>query len=115
MADITTQGRIVRKSITAMTWATGAGHAAQTETMKINGTITRIILKASSVTDDPDVTLTLTEGELSATIFDSGAKDDGATYVFDTALDVAGTTTISVDPSADAGGAAQTLTVNVTV
>ena len=69
---------------------------------------------ASSVaTGNPTVTLTMTEDILSATIFAPGAKADGATYVFDTAIDVDGQITISIDPSADSG--ATSLVVDIVV
>jgi hypothetical protein len=82
-------------------------------------------MQVSEVTGDPDVTLTVTDAN-SLTLFTSGAKNDGTNYRFNArsykAVQDADfnpvplvneSLTISIDPDADAGGAAQTLTVTV--
>ena len=100
--------------IVTQTWATGDGHAEQSETVAINGILEKVILKASSVTGDPDVTLTIDDGGDNE-IFNSEAKDDGATYTFSVYEPISGIMKIAVDPSADAGGSSQTLTVVITL
>ncbi len=104
----------VWERIVTQTWATGDGHAEQSETVAINGILQKIILKASSVTGDPDVTLTIDDGGDNE-IFNSGAKDDGATYTFSVYEPISGIMKIAVDPSADPGGSSQTLTVVITL
>ena len=104
----------VWERIVTQTWATGDGHAEQSETVAINGILEKVILKASSVTGDPDVTLTIDDGGDNE-IFNSGAKDDGATYTFSVYEPIGGIMKIAVDPSADPGGSSQTLTVVITL
>jgi hypothetical protein len=118
--------RITRATITK-TWATGAGHAAQTGTIpKITGTLVRIDMRISEVTGDPDVVLLVTDSN-SNTLFTS-TKDDNTKTVylarshkgtqdadFNPIPMVDETVTVSMDPSADAGGSGQTLTVVVDV
>ncbi len=104
----------VWERIVTQTWATGDGHAEQSETVAINGILEKVILKASSVTGDPDVTLTIDDGGDNE-IFNSEAKDDGATYTFSVYEPISGIMKIAVDPSADPGGSSQTLTVVITL
>lgn len=118
----------IKKASQTKTWVTGAGHAAQTFTIPAQtGKLVEVGVQVSEVTGDPDVTVTITDGN-SVTLFSSGAKDDAANYRFRTESNkaspdadfnpsyfVAETLTVSIDPSADAGGAAQTLTVTVDV
>ncbi len=104
----------VWERIVTQTWATGDGHAEQSETVVINGILEKVIMKASSVTGDPDVTLTIDDGGDNE-IFNSGAKDDGATYTFSVYEPISGIMKIAADPSADAGGSSQTLTVVITL
>ncbi len=100
--------------IVTQTWATGDEHAEQSEPVAINGVLQKVILKVSSVTGDPDVTLTIDDNGDNE-IFNSGAKDDGATYTFSLHEPVSGVIDIAVDPSADPGGSGQTLTVVITL
>jgi len=94
-----------RKSITQMTWAAGAAHTAQTEDIVVNGIIKRIDLRISEVSEAINVTSTITD-DLTNVIFTTGAKADGASYLFDEgelatdAFCVVGTITITVDPAA---------------
>ncbi len=104
----------VWERIVTQTWATGDGHAEQSQTVAINGILEKVILKASSVTGDPDVTLTIDDSGDNE-IFNSGAKDDGATYTFSVYEPISGIMKIAVDPSADPGGSSQTLTVTTTL
>jgi len=114
------KSRAWRSSITQMTWATGAGHAAQTETIAANGEIKMICIRISSVTANPTVTTAITDAQGNA-VFTITAAADGTNYVYmvDDFLPVDGSIivteglTVSVDPSADAGGSAQTLTVDL--
>ncbi len=104
----------VWKRIVTQTWATGDGHAEQTETVAINGILQKVIMKASSVTGNPTVTLTIDDNGDNE-IFTSGAKADGATYTFSVYEPISGIMKIAVDPSADPGGSSQTLTVVITL
>ena len=107
-----------------LSWATGEGHAAQTATF--NGAIMlieRVDVLISSVTANPTVTITWADengvvilvGTNFATLADGTNHlflSTKATADFD-AIPVNNDITITVDPSADAGGAGQTLTVDV--
>ncbi len=104
----------VWERIVTQTWATGDGHDEQTQTVAINGILQKVIMKASSVTGDPDVTLTIDDNGDNE-IFNSGAQDDGATYTFSVYEPISGIMKIAVDPSADAAGSSQTLTVVITL
>lgn len=105
-------------SITQMTWATGAGHAAQTETVPINGIIKEIVFDVSEVTGDPDVVFSIQDAD--GNEFYTVTTNDGTTtknyvttHFAEGQLSFAKGFIVSADPSADAGGAAQTLTVDV--
>ena len=116
----------IKKVSTTKTWATSDGHAAQTATFgNLTGKLVEVGLQASSVTGDPDVTVTVADSD-SVTIFSPGAQNDGGNYRFDTeshkgspdadfnpSYFVNETLTVSIDPSVDAGGSAQKLTVTV--
>ncbi len=104
----------VWERVVTQTWSTGDGHAEQSEPVVINGVLQKIILKVSGVTGDPDVTLTIDDNGDNE-IFNSGAQDDNDTYTFSVHEPVSGTIDIAVDPSADAGGSGQTLTVVTTL
>jgi hypothetical protein len=100
-------------------WQTGDGHAAQTLTLSgIVGALENVIAVISEVTGNPTVNITISD-ENSATLASFSALADGTVHVkqyptdFDSILVAGGDITISVDPSADAGGAGQTLTVAV--
>ncbi len=105
---------VVWEKVITQTWATGDAHDEQSETVAINGILEKVILKVSSVTGDPDVTLTIDDGGDNE-IFNSGAKNDGATYTFSVYEPISGIMKIAVDPSADPGGSSQTLTVVITL
>lgn len=117
---------VARYEFTTLTWVTGDGHDAQTASLNINGTILRQDIIISSVTANPTVTISVTnQNSVVLTELGHTAIADGTKHTFDsissksspdadfnpvTTNDVI---TISVDPSADAGGTAQTLTVTV--
>ena len=115
-------GRAWRSSITQLDWITGEGHAAETETIQANGEIKMICVRISSVTANPTITLTMTDAQGNLVFTKSGIAD-GTDYIYkpDDFLAIDGTILVteglivSVDPSADAGGAAQTLTVDVDI
>jgi hypothetical protein len=121
---------IGKRSTATKTWATNAGHAAQTDTLaRLTGKLVEVDIAISSVTGDPDVTVTIKKKDTNgATVFSSGAKNDGTNYVFssesnqavqDAAFDPVWLFDedlyVSIDPDGDAGGTAQTLSVTVTV
>ena len=115
-------GRAWRESITQMTWATGEAHAAQTEALPVNGEIKMICVRLSSVTANPTITLTMTDAQGNL-VFTKAGIIDGTDHIYkpDDFLAIDGTiivtegVTVSVDPSADAGGSNQTLTVDVDI
>lgn len=112
---------IGKLQFTQLDWITGEGHAAQTASINnSNMLVERIDVIISSVTGNPTSSVTITD-ENSCTIATLTGLTDGTKHVklatkatadFD-AIPVNNTLTISVDPSVDAGGAAQTLTVDV--
>jgi hypothetical protein len=111
--------------ITQQSWATGAGHAAKTTDLaNLNGMLERIDIIISSVTDNPTVDVTLTDSNsctlVSLTGLADGTKHVKLAYSNKSSPDadfnpipINDTVTVSIDPSADAGGTAQTLTVDV--
>jgi hypothetical protein len=119
--------RLTKTSITK-TWATSAGHAAQTQVLgKVTGKLIAVGMQVSAVTGDPDVTVAITDAA-DLSLFNSGAQNDGANYRFGTESNkaspdadfnpsyvVSEDLTVSIEPDADAGGDAQTLTVTVDV
>ena len=113
---------IARYSIDQLSWITGAGHAAQTETIEMFGMCEAIGIRISSVTDNPTVTITFTD-ENGNEIYNTGALADGTNYYYTPSeflptaekFPMWGDMVISADPSADAGGVAQTLTVDVDI
>lgn len=112
---------VARYEFAQQSWATGAGHASAAPTLaNVNGYIERIDVLVSSVTADPNVDVTLTDHN-TCQLASFTNLDDGTKHVklatsdatdFD-ALPVCGTLTATIDPSADAGGTGQTLTVDV--
>lgn len=99
------------------TWATGDGSTAQTVTLNnMNGVIQAAVISISEVTGNPTVDVTLTD-DLSAELAAFSTLADGTKHYKDEGdfnnIPVAGDVIISVDPSADPGGSAQTLTVIV--
>ena len=115
-----TLGRAWRASIDQMSWITGAGHAAQTEFLEVNGEVKTMYLRVSAVTANPTITLTLTDPQGNLT-FTLAAIADGTDHIYkqddfkavDGPMIITEGVTVSVDPSADAGGSAQTLTVDL--
>lgn len=116
---------VARVECTRVSWATGDGHAAKTTTATVNGIIYRIDVIASEVTANPTLNVTFADQNGTVCIAAQNALPDG-TANFRNALvnsilvsadfnpvAVAGTITVTVDPSADPGGVAQTLTVDV--
>lgn len=115
---------ISRQQFTQLSWATGAGHAAQTATIKnLSMLIERIDVIISSVTANPTVTVTFSDENSAAPIDHTNlaALADGTKHVLLStkatpdfaAVPVCGNLTVSADPSADPGGAGQELTVDV--
>ena len=114
-------------------WETGEGHTAQTDVIPCNFLPEAVFLSISSVTADPtvDVTISLVMDGDEYTIDTFSTLADGTNHVFSVFkatpdFDVAplyagldGVATdgvkISIDPSADAGGSGQTLTVKAYV
>jgi len=122
--------RILKSSPITKTWATDAGHGPLTGTLTgLRGKLVQVEVVASEVAGDPDVVVTITRDDASGPpVFASGAKDDAATYLFpceshkavpDALFNpvwlVDQSLFVSIDPDADAGGVAQTLTVSVYV
>lgn len=109
------------------TWITGEGHAAKTLTRDVNGTIGRVDVILSSVTGNPTVIVTLRDQNSAIVVPDAflNALADGTNHTFRAwsnlgtpdadfnAVPHNGNITVSMDPSADAGGAGQTLTATV--
>lgn len=116
---------IEKKTFASLTWATGAGHAAQTtELNDIEGIIERIDLIISSVTGNPTTNFTITD-ENSCVPISFSSLADGTYHVkyglskgatdsdFNPTPVNNSTLTLSADPSADAGGSGETLTITV--
>jgi hypothetical protein len=117
---------VSRMDFETKTWATGAGHAAQTATLtNVNGICTRIDVVISSVTANPTITVTITDAD-GNTMFTFSTLADGTHHIklarsnkstqdadFNEVPFCEETLTASIDPSADAGGSDQTLSVGV--
>jgi hypothetical protein len=103
-------------------WQTGDGHAAQqVDVPFINGTIKQVVVNASSVTDNPTLTVSL-QGDQSETLYSVGSLADGTVHCkkpgdtgFGDIVVCEDALSIIVDPSADPGGTSQTLTVVVVI
>lgn len=98
---------------------TGDGHAEQTITMaNLNGFIEAFSANISSVTANPTVDISFTDAN-SAVLHDETGLADGTIHSKDASdfdkIPVDGNITLGVDPSADAGGSGQTLTIIVDV
>lgn len=111
-------GKIWERKAT-LVWETGDGHAAQELTLEhLVGAMENVVVAISEVTANPTVTVTLSgpEGE---TLLSLATLADGTVHFkqypgdFDSILLAGFPVTLSVDPSADAGGSEQTLTVEV--
>lgn len=112
------------------TWITGEGNAAKTQvTAGIQGTVVGLTIIISSVTDNPTVAVTFRDADGCIIIPDAAfaALTDGTSHIFfflseqgtqdatENPVPVMGPVTVSITPSADAGGSAQTLTVKVRI
>ena len=116
---------VEKKAFAQLDWVTDEGHEAQTATLSnIEGIIERVDIIISSVTGNPTTNITITDENSSQIISFSTLADGtshvkyglskGATDCDFNATPVNNTTlTLSADPSADAGGTSQTLTVDV--
>ncbi len=118
-------GPVNRHEFPRVSWATGAGHAARTTTATVNGTVLRIDIIISEVTANPTVNVSYADHNSVVCLPAMNALAD-ATKHFKNAMvnsisasadfnpvAVCGDITITIDPSADPGGTAQTLTVDV--
>jgi len=101
-------------------WQTGDEHAAQSITLaNLLGALENVIVVISGVTGNPTVTVTLTDAATGAALVTLSAMADGTVHFkqypndFYSVLLAGGDVELTVDPSADAGGEAQTLTVEV--
>jgi hypothetical protein len=113
-----TKGKFWERKVTFV-WETDDGHAAQSVTLNnLSGVLENLIAVITEVTGNPTVDITLTD-ENSADLLALSALADATTHIkrfptdFDSVILPGSALTLSVDPSADAGGAAQTLTVTV--
>lgn len=112
------------------TWVTGEGHDAKSQvTGEANGTIVGLTIPISSVTDNPTVKVTFRDADGCIIIPDAAfaSLTDGTNHIFfflseqgtqdatENPVAVKGKLTVEIDPSADAGGSAQTLTVTVRI
>jgi len=121
-----------KRSFAQLDWVTGEGHTAQTADLEaVNGILHAIEIKISSVTDNPTVNVTLsniTDTDFVTTLETFSTLADGTLHIYlrnskeyDADKDIDGhvfcydNLRISVDPSADPGGSAQTLAVDVTL
>ncbi len=120
--------QVARLQFAQQSWATGEGHAAANDTIQyVNGTIYRIDVIISSVTDNPTVTLTLRDHNGIILVPDAlfSTIADGTNHYFLAESNLgtpdadfnpvphSGNVIATFDPSADPGGAAQTLTVDL--
>ena len=111
------------------TWITGEGHAEKSRVVELNGTIVGLTVPISSVTDNPTVKLTFRDADSCIIIPDTAFATlaDGTNHIFfflseqgtqdatENPVPVSGSVTVAIDPSADPGGADQTLTVKVRI
>ena len=114
-----------RYEFAQQSWATGDGHAAKTATLaNVNMLIERIDVIISSVTANPTVNVVITDGNSVEVVDKTNLTTlaDGTNHIllstkatpdFAASPIADDTLTVSIDPSADPGGAAQILTVDV--
>jgi len=57
------RSRAWRASIAQLSWATGAGHAEQTEVLSMAGLVKMICIRISSVTGNPTSTITFDDAQ----------------------------------------------------
>lgn len=117
---------VARYEFAQLSWATGAGHAAKTATLgNVVGMIERVDIIISSVTGNPTVNISFVDQNSVVVLPAMNTLADGTKHMklaysnkgtqdadFN-AVPHAGLLTVSADPSADAGGEGQTLTVDV--
>lgn len=112
------------------TWITGEGHAAKShDTSEALGMIVGLTIIISSVTDNPTIAVTFRDADGCIIIPDAAftSLTDGTNHIFffkshqssqdatENPVAVMGKITVAIDPSADAGGSGQTLTVKVRI
>lgn len=121
------QRTVGRKDFATLDWVTGEGHAAKTASIEhFTGLCTRIDIVISEVTGNPTVNVSFTDADGVAILPAFNALADGTHHVklavshkavqdadFNPIPFCEDTLTVSVDPSADPGGVAQTLTVSI--
>jgi len=122
------QGPVARLQFPQVTFVTGAGHAAKTADLEVNGKIVRMDVIIAAVTGNSNLTtdVAITDENGSAlgneldhttlahgtsTYYDSESSTDGDADF--NAVYHNGTLTVSVDPNEDTGGTLQTLAVDV--
>lgn len=117
---------VARVECTQVSWDTGDGHTAQTTTAAINGVIYRIDIIVGNITgNNPTINVSFADDNgvvclpamnglaLNSKNFKNALVNSIAASADFDPVAVAGTITVTVDPSADPGGTAQTLTVDV--
>ncbi len=116
-----------RREFAQLNWITSEGHAPKTTTLRdVTGKCKRIDVIISSVTANPTVIITITDTTYGGTYVSLTGLADGTHHIklsesskrsqnadFNTVPFMHDNLTISIDPSADAGGSGQTLTVDV--
>lgn len=116
-----TKGKFWERKATFV-WQTDDGHAAQSVTLNnLSGVLENIIAVITEVTGNPTVNITLKDENGASILADTvlATLADATTHVkrfpsdFDSVILPGSALTLSVDPSADAGGVGQTLTVTV--
>ena len=125
---VTGQHKVARIQTDQVTWITGAGHAAQSETVFISGTIYRMDVVIPAVTGNADLTVAITCADDNGCVFgnelDHAAQAHGVTNYFDSESSTDGdgnfnpvthhgNIVVTMDPNEDTGGTAQTLAVDV--
>lgn len=120
----------VRVAEVTQTWVTGDGHAEKSqEPPIIIGKIIGLTIPISSVTANPTVKVTFRDADGCIIIPDAAFASlaDGTNHIFfflsekgtqdatENPVAVVGKVTVAIDPSADAGGVGQTLTVKVRI
>lgn len=128
----TANATLLKREFETLDWITDEGHAAQTADLPyVTGILHVLDIKISSVTGNPTVNVTLTDRtdtsitlqlESFSTLADGtlhrylvNSKEFDADHDIDGHVFVGNNLRISVDPSADPGGAAQTLEVDVSL
>lgn len=123
---------LIKRNFQTLDWVTGEGHTAQTADLSdITGILHAIDIVISTVTDNPTVTITLTDItdttytlqlEQFSTLADGthyrylrNSKEYDADKDIDGHVFVKNDLRITVDPSADPGGSDQTLEVDVSL